>query len=317
MLIKRQLETESMLEEMFRDLCEEVSNFVNLIQDEVKDVERLSCKDVAKETVRLLRSVKQREFFKMTRLQENARDIEFANGLDNLWVELLERTNERQLLITELEGLNNESYMDPSGCQPPSRETPSFDGTTSEDIAEFEVASKSTSSTSKPKKVTAHKVVTQKVQTKSFLVKSTIPIKNSILGLAVTHTWACTGNKTFGTRKQKDTIVAGQVKKWERSDAFRLAFDPRKSSHYKVVQAGSEAGVWSIYLGEGEEDAFVVINLSGKVVKYNLISNTKTQIFDIRSNQMDDDDDDVDDLFIPPFEVDHKLYEFIPSFVSV
>nr|GEZ18056.1 hypothetical protein [Tanacetum cinerariifolium] len=105
MLIKRQLETESMLEEMFRDLCEEVSNFVNLIQDEVKDVERLSCKDVAKETVRLLRSVKQREFFKMTRLQENARDIEFANGLDNLWVELLERTNKRQLFITELEGL--------------------------------------------------------------------------------------------------------------------------------------------------------------------------------------------------------------------
>nr|GEY45186.1 RNA-dependent RNA polymerase, eukaryotic-type [Tanacetum cinerariifolium] len=69
MLIKRQLETESMLEEMFRDLCEEVSNFVNLIQNEVKDVERLSCKDVAKETVRLLRSVKQHEFFKMTCLQ--------------------------------------------------------------------------------------------------------------------------------------------------------------------------------------------------------------------------------------------------------
>nr|GFC02833.1 hypothetical protein [Tanacetum cinerariifolium] len=76
-------------------------------------------------------------------------------------------------------------------------------------------------------------------------------------------------------------------------------------------------GVWSIYLGEGEEDAFVVINLSGKVVKYNLISNTNTQIFVIGSNQMDDDDDDADDLFIPPFEVDHKLYEFIPSLVSV
>ncbi|GJU09983.1 hypothetical protein Tco_1132379 [Tanacetum coccineum] len=37
--------------------------------------------------------------------RENARDLEFANGLDNLWVELLERTNERQLFITELEGL--------------------------------------------------------------------------------------------------------------------------------------------------------------------------------------------------------------------
>ncbi|GJY12451.1 hypothetical protein Tco_0381760 [Tanacetum coccineum] len=77
-------------------------------------------------------------------------------------------------------------------------------------------------------------------------------------------------------------------------------------------------GVWSICLGEGEEDAFVVINLSGKVVKYNLISKTNTEIFDIGSNQMDDDDDDDDAvLFIPPFEVDPNLYEFIPSLASV
>ncbi|GJS47381.1 hypothetical protein Tco_0597502 [Tanacetum coccineum] len=62
--------------------------------------------------------------------------------------------------------------------------------------------------------------------------------------------------------------------------------------------------VWSIYLGEGENDAFVVINLSGKVVKYNLISKTNTEIFDIGSNQMDDDDAVV---FIPPFEVDLRV----------
>ncbi|GJX52533.1 hypothetical protein Tco_0280902 [Tanacetum coccineum] len=51
-LIKRQVETELMLEEKFRDLCEEVSNFVKEIEDVVNEVERLSCKDVAKETVR-------------------------------------------------------------------------------------------------------------------------------------------------------------------------------------------------------------------------------------------------------------------------
>ncbi|GJU26220.1 organelle RRM domain-containing protein 6, chloroplastic-like protein [Tanacetum coccineum] len=145
------------------------------------------------------------------------------------------------------------------------------------------------------------------------------------------------------------------------SGVFRLAFDPRKLSHYKVVQAGSEAddigsteftiyemmkgssvwsvrylvnivqlpnplpeglsirtSVWSISLGEGEEDAFVVINLSGKVVKYNLISKSNTDIFDIGSNQINDDDD-ADDavVFIPPFEVDPNLYEFISSFASV
>ncbi|GJV55075.1 hypothetical protein Tco_1456080 [Tanacetum coccineum] len=73
--------------------------------------------------------------------------------------------------------------------------------------------------------------------------------------------------------------------------------------------------VWSICLGEGEEDGFVVINLSEKVVKYNLISKTNNEIFDIGSNQMDDDDDE--DEFIPPFEVHPNLYEFIPSLANV
>ena len=67
-LIKRQVETELMLEEKFRDLCEEVSNFVKEIEDVVKEVERLSCKDVAKKTVRLFRRVQKRELYKMTRL---------------------------------------------------------------------------------------------------------------------------------------------------------------------------------------------------------------------------------------------------------
>nr|GEV89171.1 hypothetical protein [Tanacetum cinerariifolium] len=302
-----------------------------------------------------------------------------------------------------------------------------------EDITEFEVASKSKSFTSKPKKVTAHKLVTQKVQTKAFPAKSPVLIRNCILGLAATHTWACTGNKTFETRKPKDAIVAGQARKgkirlesrksamdnsftfgsneevdhvkilqscnenshddsilyatgvfrmafdltklrdykmvqlfaclhvelkiqvysskegnWSlcrdwiqdltkkstmdhsfgstkevdhvSSGVFRLAFDPRKSIHYKVVQAGGESGwsiwtsVWSICLGEGEEDAFVVINLSGKLVKYKLISKTNIEIFDIGSNQMDVDDVVV---FIPSFEVDQNLYEFIPSLESV
>ncbi|GJR78182.1 hypothetical protein Tco_0148967 [Tanacetum coccineum] len=109
--------------------------------------------------------------------------------------------------------------MDASGG---SEKTPSSDGTTTEDIAEFEVASKSTSSISKPKKVTTHKVVTQKVQTKAFPVKSPVPIKNCILGLAAAHTWACTGNKTFGTRKQKDAIVAGQARKGKKKQRRKI-----------------------------------------------------------------------------------------------
>ncbi|GKG29548.1 hypothetical protein Tco_0419446 [Tanacetum coccineum] len=37
--------------------------------------------------------------------RENARDLEFGNGLHNLWDELLDRINKRQQFITELEGL--------------------------------------------------------------------------------------------------------------------------------------------------------------------------------------------------------------------
>nr|GEX20075.1 hypothetical protein [Tanacetum cinerariifolium] len=59
-----------------------------------------------------------------------------------------------------------------------------------------------------------------------------------------------------------------------------------------------------------KENSFLVMNLSIKVIKYNIISKTISEIFDIGSNQMDDDDDDE---FIPPCTVDHNLYEFIPS----
>nr|GEX69832.1 hypothetical protein [Tanacetum cinerariifolium]GEX74265.1 hypothetical protein [Tanacetum cinerariifolium] len=68
---------------------------------------------------------------------------------------------------------------------------------------------------------------------------------------------------------------------------------------------------------EGKKDAFVVINISENVVKYHLISKTTSEIFDIGSNQMDDDDDDDAVEFIPPFEVDPNIYEFIPSLASV
>ncbi|GKC86341.1 hypothetical protein Tco_1142058 [Tanacetum coccineum] len=71
--------------------------------------------------------------------------------------------------------------------------------------------------------------------------------------------------------------------------------------------------IWSIGLGEKEEDSFFMINLSGKVVKYNLISKNINEIFDIGSNQMDDDNVE----FIPPFSADANVYEFILSFASM
>ncbi|GJX16913.1 hypothetical protein Tco_0217745 [Tanacetum coccineum] len=68
-VIKRQVDTKLMLEEKFKYPCEEVSNFVKEIEDVVKEVERLSCKDVAKKTVRLLRRGQEHDLYKMTRLE--------------------------------------------------------------------------------------------------------------------------------------------------------------------------------------------------------------------------------------------------------
>ncbi|GJY64637.1 phospholipase-like protein [Tanacetum coccineum] len=66
-LIKRQVETELMLEEKFRDLCEEVSNFVKESEDVVKEVERLSCKDVVKDDFSYLLRLRQKhDLYKMT-----------------------------------------------------------------------------------------------------------------------------------------------------------------------------------------------------------------------------------------------------------
>nr|GEY30478.1 hypothetical protein [Tanacetum cinerariifolium] len=47
--------------------------------------------------------------------------------------------------------------------------------------------------------------------------------------------------------------------------------------------------VWSLVAGEKEEDSFLVMNLSGKVVQYKLISKTVSEIYDMGSNEVADD----------------------------
>nr|GEV75432.1 hypothetical protein [Tanacetum cinerariifolium] len=77
------------------------------------------------------------------------------------------------------------------------------------------------------------------------------------------------------------------------------------------------SNVWSIVLGEREQDSFLVIKLSGKVVQYNLISKTLHEIYNCGSNQLDDNDDDDDyddDELLQQSQAEHNIYEFIPSF---
>ncbi|GJW26700.1 hypothetical protein Tco_0040511 [Tanacetum coccineum] len=80
--------------------------------------------------------------------------------------------------------------------------------------------------------------------------------------------------------------------------------------------------IWSLILGEREEDSFLVMNLSRKVVQYNLISKFLRKTYDIGSNEVADD---YLHGFISPFamydmgykKLDHMVYEIIPSSASV
>ncbi|GKB78483.1 hypothetical protein Tco_0945378 [Tanacetum coccineum] len=63
------------------------------------------------------------------------------------------------------------------------------------------------------------------------------------------------------------------------------------------------SNVWSIVLGEREQDLFLVIKLSEK--------------HDDNDDDDDDDDDDYDDEILQQFQAEHNVYEFIPSFASV
>ncbi|GJY55118.1 hypothetical protein Tco_0446782 [Tanacetum coccineum] len=80
--------------------------------------------------------------------------------------------------------------------------------------------------------------------------------------------------------------------------------------------------VWSIVFGEREEDYFLVINLSAKVVQYNLITKTLREIYDMGYNEVAND---YLHGFITPYamydvgykKLDYKVFEFISSSVSV
>nr|GEZ10911.1 hypothetical protein [Tanacetum cinerariifolium] len=75
--------------------------------------------------------------------------------------------------------------------------------------------------------------------------------------------------------------------------------------------------VWSIVLGEKEEDSLIIINLSAKVVQYNLISKTLREIYDMGSNEIADD---YLHGFIPPYamyDVGYKKLDYKVDYILV
>ncbi|GJV52700.1 hypothetical protein Tco_1448441 [Tanacetum coccineum] len=86
-----------------------------------------------------------------------------------------------------------------------------------------------------------------------------------------------------------------------------LTKDDIGSSEFTIYEMMKGCYVWSVR----EEDSLLVINLSRKVVQYNLISKMLHDIFDCGSNQLDDNHDDDDDELLQQLEAEHNVYEFI------
>nr|GEW25185.1 hypothetical protein [Tanacetum cinerariifolium] len=234
------------------------------------------------------------------------------------------------------------------------RVTTSSDGTADEDIAELEVASKSKSFTSKPKKNDAFhcleglnrelKHCRLNIKDNDHPIITTLDIPHGLhrgrnflesfdghsndpmtLLMKIPHMLHLEG-KIFEScgcllLVCKDDIGSNnftiyEIMKGPSVCSVRYLVNIEQLMHPLSKGWSIRTSVWSICLGEGGEDALAVINISEKVIKYNLISKTTTEVFDIRSNQMDDDDDDAVE-FIPPFEVDPNMYEFRLSLACV
>ncbi|GKD80890.1 hypothetical protein Tco_1347729 [Tanacetum coccineum] len=96
---------------------------------------------------------------------------------------------------------------------------------------------------------------------------------------------------TIGSTKEADNVKILQSCNGLLLCSGSKAYDIG-SSEFTIYEMMKGCSVWS----GREEDSFLVINLSGNVVQYNLISNTLHEIYDCGSNQLDDNhDDDGDD----------------------
>ncbi|GKC19265.1 hypothetical protein Tco_1021415 [Tanacetum coccineum] len=100
-------------------------------------------------------------------------------------------------------------------------------------------------------------------------------------------------------------------------------FGADEACYFQVQEDGYRGVVFHIVgVGEREDDSFLIINLSAKVVQYNLISKTLPEIYDMGSNAIADD---YLHGFIPPYamydvgykKLDYKVFDFILSSARV
>ncbi|GJU19017.1 hypothetical protein Tco_1146983 [Tanacetum coccineum] len=150
----------------------------------------------------------------------------------------------------------------------------------------------------------------------NYPIITTIPISQ----------WGMTFLKSYGYMDPMQILIQmsyllhleGKLFEW-RGSLFLVCLDDFGSREFTIYEMTIGCSVWMVR----EQDLFLVIKLSGKVVQYNLISKTLHEIYDCGSNQVDDnhddndDADDDDDELLQQFQAEHNVYEFIPSFASM
>ncbi|GJT48198.1 hypothetical protein Tco_0974355 [Tanacetum coccineum] len=227
-LIKRQVETKLMLEEKFRDPYEEVSNFVKEIKDVVKEVERLSCKDVAKETVCLLRRGQKRELYMMTRLQMMVDESHLS-------------VHEKHTFVTLIVGASPSCDVQ----LPCKKKIPNLDPPAGifanhlRSLFECDFVSLDSRLNSKNPLWITHLVPRKKLIMLGYcslaMVCFCVVVRHGIFYYVYnpfTNLFKRLPQSNYYLRDDSCFFSSG---------VFRLAFDPRKLRHYKVVQAGGEA----------------------------------------------------------------------------
>nr|GEZ60453.1 hypothetical protein [Tanacetum cinerariifolium] len=215
-------------------------------------------------------------------------DLHFTAGLSHLWEVLYSRVNEHSLLIVKLNV---------------------FGGLLALQCAEF---FKQLSQTKVLKMLEIRKSIAEvhmKVHKKiDFLTVMRLKSKKSAMDRSF----------TLGSTEEVDNVKILQscngllLCGGSRLPVFDYVYNPSfnqyKKLSYRVhtddfmttlLEGWSiRSNIWSIVLGEKEQDSFSVIKLSGKIVQYNLISKTLHEIYDCGSNQVNnnhDDNDDADD----------------------
>nr|GEY32902.1 hypothetical protein [Tanacetum cinerariifolium] len=225
-LIKRQVDTELMLEKKFRYLCEKVSNFVEESENVVKEVERLSCKDVANKTICLFRREQKRELHKMMRLQLMVNTFNDAFH----WLEGLNRDLKHyRLNIEDNENLIMTSLDIPHGLHRGRKFLESFGGPCNDPV----------------------------------LLLMEIPHM-----LHLEWKFFKSGGRLLLVCRDDIGFINFTINEMMKGSfvwSVRYLVNIEQLIHLLREGWSIRTSVWSICLGEREDDAFVVINLSRKV----------------------------------------------------